>query len=503
MHTLKATDNATLLFYGVVSISWAVLISRLLHRRKSTIPAIPGTSGFIRSTVESVRFIFHGREIISRGYNQDRNGVFRVARLFCWDYLAIGKQRVLELANAPEHVLSVDHGIEDAFQSDYTLGRESCIRPYHIEVIRGAMTRNLGRCFPRIRDEIIHAFDDVLELHNEEWKLVQIMPAALKVVARTSSRLFLDLPLCRDPEYLQFCIDSSTDVFTRGELIKFFPQFLRPIVGPLLSARKRNERRAAKFFGAMVDERLKLDNEYGTDWLDRPNDLVSWLLAVAQGEDRTTPLVIQRILTVNSVAVQTSAMALTNALYDLVTYPEHILPMREEVKRVVAVQGWTKAALGNMFKLDSFVRESQRINAGPVVMLRKVISKDGFTFSDGKTIPYGSFVSAAMATVHQDPANYDNADLFDGFRFSRLREEYQDGDHHNREGTHFFNRHMVSTAPDHVVFGHGQHACPGRFLAATEVKAMLAHMLVNYDMMADTDKRPQELALSEFAAPNP
>lgn len=56
---------------------------------------------------------------------------------------------------------------------------------------------------------------------------------------------------------------------------------------------------------------------------------------------------------------------LTNALFDLAAYPDHILPMREEAERVVAAQGWTKAALSNMHKIDSFVRESMRLSTGP------------------------------------------------------------------------------------------------------------------------------------------
>lgn len=58
--------------------------------------------------------------------------------------------------------------------------------------------------------------------------------------------------------------------------------------------------------------------------------------------------------------------AFTHALFDLTTYPEHFLPMREEVERVVKEEGWTKAALNSMFKVDSFLRESQRLKGnGP------------------------------------------------------------------------------------------------------------------------------------------
>jgi hypothetical protein len=50
------------------------------------------------------------------------------------------------------------------------------------------------------------------------------------------------------------------------------------------------------------------------------------------------------------------------ALLDLATYTSYIEPLREEVERVINKQGWTKAALGDMTKIDSFLRESQRVN---------------------------------------------------------------------------------------------------------------------------------------------
>jgi hypothetical protein len=43
--------------------------------------------------------------MIRQGYYQDRNGVFRVPRLFRWDYVASGRKRILELAGACTSIL--------------------------------------------------------------------------------------------------------------------------------------------------------------------------------------------------------------------------------------------------------------------------------------------------------------------------------------------------------------------------------------------------------------
>ena len=53
---------------------------------------------------------------------------------------------------------------------------------------------------------------------------------------------------------------------------------------------------------------------------------------------------------------------MSHALYDLAASPEYIEPLREEVEAITAAEGWTKAAMGKMRKLDSFLKESQRFN---------------------------------------------------------------------------------------------------------------------------------------------
>ncbi|KAJ7652562.1 cytochrome P450, partial [Mycena rosella] len=464
------------------------------------IPAIADSRGIISSYIVALKFLLHAPDMIHQGYYQYRDGVFRVPKLFRWDYVANGTQHIAEVASAPEDVLSFNEGV---IQSDYTMALELKRNPYHVGVIRGSLTRNLGRCFPQVRDEIVHAFDEVLALNGNEWKRLHVLPSVMQVVARTSNRLFVGLPLCREQEYLELNINFTVAIIIRGQVISLLPKCLKPILGPLLSTRKSALRHALKFLGPIIEERLEAEREYQSDWPDRPNDLISWLLDIAQGEERKPPAIAVRILGTNMAAIHTSSMALTAALYDLTTYPEHILPMREEAERVVAEQGWSKASLGHMHKIDSFLRESQRhTGTSPVAMVRKVVAQDGFTFSDGTTIPYGAFLGVPGTATHYDPDNYEDATTFDGFRFSRLREQHAIQDNHS-EGSGIFNRHMVSTAQDHVAFGHGRHACPGRFFAATELKAMLAHMLINYDVKAEMEGvRPPDQFFGPARFPN-
>jgi hypothetical protein len=51
-----------------------------------------------------------------------------------------------------------------------------------------------------------------------------------------------------------------------------------------------------------------------------------------------------------------------HALYHLAARPEYVQPLRQEVEQAIERDGWTKAAISNMPKLDSFVKEAQRYN---------------------------------------------------------------------------------------------------------------------------------------------
>jgi len=157
-------------------------------------------------------------------------------------------------------------------------------------------------------------------------------------------------------------------------------------------------------------------------------------------------------------------------LYRLLAHPEYIEPLREEVEAVVAEEGWTKAAMDKMHKIDSFVRETQRLGGltigsfpsvqlwiyellmpvlfYPVVMTRLVLRP--FTFSNGVTIPAGTHIAVPASATHTDERIYENPNEFDGFRFAKLRES---------EGYAVRGRHQViSTSADNLSFGLGRHA---------------------------------------------
>lgn len=92
------------------------------------------------------------------------------------------------------------------------------------------------------------------------------------------------------------------------------------------------------------------------------------------------------------------------------------------------------------------------------------------TLSDGTIIPKGTRTMVGINQMH-DAGLFSELNEYKGNRFLNMRQK--PGQEHRWQ--------FVSTSPEHLVFGHGKHACPGRFFAANEIKVVLIFLLMKYD----------------------
>jgi cytochrome P450 len=162
-------------------------------------------------------------------------------------------------------------------------------------------------------------------------------------------------------------------------------------------------------------------------------------------------------------------------------------------------------------------------------MSRKAL-KD-FTFSDGTFIPKGTFVCAATLPMHRDEENYSNSNVFDGFRFADMRmSEGESVKHQFVRDTSLCISGLFSFGFSDVLGGYKSNlssvrswkafvVCsfpclfkslvfmlfhsPGRFFAANELKAMLAHLVLNYDVKLENEGvRPTDVWYGPACVPN-
>jgi len=150
-----------------------------------------------------------------------------------------------------------------------------------------------------------------------------------------------------------------------------------------------------------------------------------------------------------------------------------------------------------MYKLDSCVKESLRLNSASFAIMSRLALKD-YTFKSGCnpfTLPKGVIVGVPGHAMHTSHETYGtDSGEWKGFRFSELR----DGLDVAQSAKH----QAVSTSFEYLAFSHGKNACPGRFFAVTELKLLLCHLLLNYDIRfldKQGGKRPQNKYFSDIA----
>ncbi|KAI0828878.1 cytochrome P450 [Trametes gibbosa] len=465
-------------FWVAASIVGALYFIKWWTSPLHSIPTVGGSSVPILSFFGAINFMLNSKKYIQEGYKKYHGSVFKVPMLEEWILVVSGPKMVDELRRSPEDELSFTEYSADLMQLRYTLGPETQDDPYLIDLIKEKLARNVYAILPDVVDELALAVSQYIPAKTDGWLEVPVMDTMQQIIARASNRVFVGVPACRDQEYLDVSISFTLDVVKDKTLVKFFPEVMKPWVGLVTSNVQKTLRKAIPLLKPTIDVRRKMMEKYGDDWLDKPNDIMQWIMDVARTRNFTDEAIASRVLLVCFAAIHTSSNSVTHALYHLAEHPEILQPLREEMEPILKEEGWTKSAMGKMWKLDSFLRESQRYNGIGLSSLGRKALKD-ITLHDGTVIPRGANVVAAADATHHDDSVYADADVFDPFRFSRLRE--QDG-----EAT---KHQFVNTSVDYISFGHGKHACPGRFFAANELKALLAYIILNYDLKLGGDGR--------------
>ncbi|ESK83522.1 cytochrome p450 [Moniliophthora roreri MCA 2997] len=379
-------DRATLVASSLIALLTLKYVKA--YRTRSKPDAIPtvGPDGILSSYYTIWRYLFHGCELIEEGCRKYPGRAFKIPTLDGWQVVVNGPKLIDDIRRAPEKELSNLEAIEDLLKASYTISPALHNNPYHIEVIRTLLTRNIVPRFDDLRDEIVAAFNDNIPVKDHAVEAVH------NIVVRTSNRMLVGLPLCRDPDYCDLNINFTVSVAISSALISLFPEALHPIVGRIFTKREHFFGRAMKHLGPIIEERLKMQQEYGKEWPDKPNDYISWLIDLMEyaAEDWQKGLVedlVLRVLAVNFAAIHTTSMSFTHALYHLAANPHLAGPLREEVATTVGTKGWSKAAMVQTRLMDSFLKESQRhVGAFPlqsVTVLTARRSRDGSCHQEG------------------------------------------------------------------------------------------------------------------------
>ncbi|KAF8863211.1 cytochrome P450 [Acephala macrosclerotiorum] len=302
---------------------------------------------------------------------------------------------------------------------------------------------------PRIAHVIKHELNKNIQFPQnlKEWTSIKFYPMVSRLIFRVSGRAFLGTTL------------HPKDAFQAALEIRKYLNWPRPLAKYFIPETRRlwkHNARAAEYLTLLIKERNEAEKQPS---YEKPMDTLEWIrdqLPEWEKKDYKYQGIIQ---------------LLTNAVYNLATWPEYLTELRSEVEEVLRMQNgeWTIESMLQLKKMDSFIKQCQKYSPTIISVQRKAFRT--VTLADGNTASYDSNV-------------YENLDEFNGWRYYKMRQVPEEENKYQ----------LVSTSDTQSNFGGSRHACPGRWFANHEIKLVLSALIVEYDIkLRDGETRPKNI----------
>ena len=200
----------------------------------------------------------------------------------------------------------------------------------------------------------------------------------------------------------------------------------------------------------------------------RGSDLLSRLLAATDddGAGMDDRQLRDEIVTMFLAGHETTAIALTAALFLLAKHPEIGARVRSEVDEVLAGRAAEAADLTRLRFTDAVVRESMRLYPPAWIIGREAVRE--LRLGKGVVVPAGGQVLISQWVIHRDARWFAAPDAF-------RPDRWLDG------STAELHRHA------YIPFGSGPRVCIGNHFAMLEAVLILATLVQRLDLAATPD----------------
>lgn len=179
----------------------------------------------------------------------------------------------------------------------------------------------------------------------------------LNIVNRSVAKTIVGEPLCYDEAWLRTSLETTRNTGLHCLKLQKYPAVIRPLVNPFLESRRRLDH-SFKAAQGLLSKAIE-DREKGSKNIT----ILQWLIDSRSGAKSDIPFLTNQTLFVAIASTRSTATSIVNALFDLVAYQQCQKPLRDEIGNALEKSGgWDLSAIQEMKRLDSFVKESQRLN---------------------------------------------------------------------------------------------------------------------------------------------
>ncbi|TEY69072.1 hypothetical protein BOTCAL_0117g00200 [Botryotinia calthae] len=361
------------------------------------------------------------RSALISGYNQCPNTPFLLPTA-AHPTIILPIKYIDEIKSLPPDKISFLEEFRDRYFGHYTAFANNIEGDAVTTSVKVDLTQSLARALEDMQAETELAFATELP-KPKDWMSVTLYPIILRMVAKVSGRVMVGEPLCRNEKWIQISTTYTRDTFLGGQAVWARHPLFRPIYAlysPELKKVCQHYTDAAEFLRPIFNQRFK---DMERDDFEKPQDMIQWMIDNSGSNAKDATFQGRCQLLISFAALHTTSGLLGNAILDLAARPKYIDALREEIAANLPENTQiTKQILTKLRKMDSFLKESQRMNPlNLVTMNRKMM--DTVQLSDGTILPKGSFVGMAAGSIGFDSNIFENPGEFDGFRFEKLRQQ--------------------------------------------------------------------------------
>ncbi|KAL8719998.1 MAG: hypothetical protein Q9225_003068 [Loekoesia sp. 1 TL-2023] len=305
---------------------------------------------------------------------------------------------------------------------------------------------------------------------------------------------FFGEELSAEPEFVGALQRYYQDVISSSGALQVAPKFLAPLLHSFLSKNGR----ALHF----IFTRLKREIRRIREATEKPSELEKVTLLynlVASSVDLeywTPDRLIQAVVGIWFAASHQPWINLHFVILELCRRPEYKDLLRQEID---SQDSMDYQAVSNLPILDSFIKESVRLNPLDLMSIRRKALKP-FQFPDGgPQLQPGQIACVSAYDIMHDPAKYPNPHDFNGLRFvesSNGKEKKPGGAEEPLRGTKF-----VDGSKDFPIWGFGSKICPGRWHGALVIKMVVVELLKRYDFHLEDENAKTHFWWETFQMP--
>lgn len=183
-------------------------------------------------------------------------------------------------------------------------------------------------------------------------------------ISKITSRALACAELAQNEEWINMNIATTmmTHQAAQEIRVKYTPRWrwLARWREPAARAVLANKKRAAELVAPILQQR-----QTSSAAEDTKSDGIQWLLNIAGKRGKKAVDLADEELFLGIASIHSTSASVLSILYDLADYPDatrEIMAEVEEVRSRLKNGIWTKTALMELGKLDSFMKESQRLH---------------------------------------------------------------------------------------------------------------------------------------------